>query len=125
MPNPAPPHVAPPTRSADEGPEPERRSERRSAAALAWGPCLRAVREGWRRAWEAHDPEHPAFCRALAAYAQDGRARAVPIGALLRALDALVRPAEGGQAALDFGRARERAGTLLIRSYYRSDIRAD
>jgi hypothetical protein len=31
------------------------------------------------------------------------------------------RPERGGDASLDFGRARELSGTQLIRSYYRAD----
>jgi hypothetical protein len=40
------------------------------------------------------------------------------VATLLRALDIVVCPARGGDARLNFGRARETAGTWLIRSYY-------
>jgi hypothetical protein len=45
----------------------------------------------------------------------------VAVETLLRALDTVVRPEHGGDAALDFGRAREWAGSRLIRSYYCAD----
>jgi hypothetical protein len=95
--------------------------ERRHTPAVARGPYFGAVREAWRRARDAHDPEHPALGLALAAYARDGRARGVPVQTLLRALDTIVRPHEGGDPALAGGALREQAGTLLIRAYYRAD----
>jgi hypothetical protein len=104
-------------RSGFQSPE----SERRHTPAAARGPYFRAVRDAWQRAGAAHDPNHPALALALAAYARDGRARAVPISTLLRALDTVVRPERGGDSELDFGRTREIAGSLLIRSYYRAD----
>jgi hypothetical protein len=68
-----------------------------------------------------NDPRHPRSRLALAAYARDGRARGVAVQTLLRALDTVVAPERGGDAALDFGGAREVAGTMLIRAYYRAD----
>ena len=94
--------------------------ERRHTPAAARGPYFGAVRDAWRLALRAHDAHHPALALAIAAYARDGHARGVPIQTLLRALDTVVRPDRGGDAALDFGTAREVAGTLLIRSYYRA-----
>jgi hypothetical protein len=121
MTDPAQSHHAPPSASAAPTPALDHGPERRHTPAAARGPYFGAVRDAWRRALAAQDPEHPALRLALAAYACDGRARGVPIETLLRALDTVVRPAQGGDAALDFGRARERAGTMLIRSYYRAD----
>lgn len=95
--------------------------ERRRTPAAARGPYFMAVREAWRLARDAGDPDHPRLALAIAAYARDGRARAVPVATLLRALDTVVSPSHGGDPALDFGRARELAGSLLIRSYYRAD----
>jgi hypothetical protein len=92
--------------------------ERRHTPAAARSPYLAAVREAWQRAHAAHDADDPALGLALAAYARDGRARGVPVATLLRALDIVVCPARGGDARLNFGRAREAAGTWLIRSYY-------
>jgi hypothetical protein len=93
-------------------------TERRHTPAAARSPYLAAVREAWQRAHAAHDADDPALALALAAYARDGRARGVPVATLLRALDIVVCPARGGDARLNFGRARETAGTWLIRSYY-------
>ncbi len=127
VPDHAPPAGAPPRPPGPLGqlPEPERgaerRVERRHTPAAARGPYFMAVREAWRRARAAHDAEHAGLCLALAAYAHDGRARGVPVATLLRALDTVVRPDQGGDAALDFARARETAGTRLIRSYYQAD----
>jgi hypothetical protein len=110
------PHLVPPTPS----PLPAL-PERRHTPAAARSPYLAAVREAWRRAHAAHDADDPALGLALAVYARDGRARGVPVTTLLRALDIVVCPAQGGDAHLNFGRAREAAGTQLIRSYYRGD----
>jgi hypothetical protein len=97
---------------------PERVPERRHTPHAVRGTYFGAVREAWQRARAAHEAEHPALRLALAVFARDGRARGVPVEALLRALDTIVRPHAGGDAALDFGRAREAAGALLIRAYY-------
>ena len=111
------PHPVPPV-SAQPAPG---LPERRHTPAAARSPYLIAVREAWRRAHASHDADDVALALALAAYARDGRARGVPVATLLRALDIVVCPARGGDARLDFGRAREVAGTQLIRSYYRGD----
>jgi hypothetical protein len=66
-------------------------------------------------------PALPGTRLALATYARDGRARGVPVSVLLRALDTIVRPSAGGDAALDLGGARALAGTALIRAYYAHD----
>ena len=95
--------------------------ERRRVPTAARSPQLAVVRAAWRAARDAHDPGDPGLARALGAYARDGRARGAPVAALLRGLDALVRPAEGGDERLDFAGARQRAGSLLIRSYYCDD----
>jgi hypothetical protein len=107
-----------PDRSAPLAAEPV---ERRHTPAAARGPYFGAVREAWQVAGRAGNAHHPALALAIAAYARDGHARGVPVQTLLRALDTVVRPERGGEAALDFGRAREVAGTLLIRSYFRAD----
>ncbi len=85
------------------------------------GPYLSAVREAWRSACLLSDPRAPALDLALRAFARDGRARGASVGSLLRALDALVRPTEGGDAGLDVPTLREWAGTQVIRSFYRDD----
>jgi hypothetical protein len=109
-------HHAHPSRAPER--VPERVPERRHTPHAVRGTYFGAVRDAWQRARAAHDAEHPALRLALAMFARDGRARGVPVEALLRALDTIVRPHPGGDAALDFGRAREAAGTLLIRAYY-------
>jgi hypothetical protein len=114
----------PATPAADQRPSaarPEGPAERRRTPEPARGPYLAAVRSAWRLARAADDASHPALALALAAYARDGRARGVPVATLLRALDTVVRPQHGGDAALDFGDARAWAGTQLIRDYYRAD----
>ena len=85
------------------------------------GPYLSAVREAWRTACALRDPRAPALDLALRAFARDGRARGASVGSLLRALDALVRPTDGGDSGLDVPTLREWAGTQVIRSYYRDD----
>jgi hypothetical protein len=87
----------------------------------ARGPYLSAVRDAWRNACLLHDPRSPALDFALRAFARDGRARGASVGSLLRALDALVRPANGGDLELDVPSLREWAGTQVIRSFYRDD----
>ena len=95
--------------------------ERRRVPAAARGPYFLALRAAWRTASEARDGEHPALALAVAAFARDGRARGAPVELLLRALDTIVRPQLGGDAALDFASVREWAGTQLIRAYYQAD----
>ena len=85
------------------------------------GPYLSAVREAWRTACLRHDLRSPALDLALRAFARDGRARGASVGSLLRALDALVRPADGSDSGLDVPTLREWAGTQVIRSFYRDD----
>jgi hypothetical protein len=87
----------------------------------ARGPYLSAVREAWRRARDSHDPHSDALAFALSVFARDGRARGQSVASLLRTLDSLVRPARGGDAALDFDNVREWAGTQVIRAYYQAD----
>ena len=106
-------------RRADQRAEP--RAEQPPHEVSPKGPYLSAVREAWRNASLAHDARSPALDLALRAYARDGRARGASVGSLLRALDALVRPHEGGDAGLDLPTLREWAGTQVIRSYYRDD----
>jgi hypothetical protein len=100
---------------------PDASSERRRLPSAARGPYLDAVRAAWRSAREVHDRRHPALALALAAFARDGRAREVPVEVLLRALDTIVYPQDGGDTQLDFSDARDWAGTLLIRRYYGAD----
>ena len=85
------------------------------------GEYIGAVRDAWRAASLLPDPHSPTLQGALRAFAHDGRARGASVGSLLRALDALVRPHEGGDAGLDVPTLREWAGTQVIRSYYRDD----
>lgn len=85
------------------------------------GPYLGAVREAWRNACRLSDPRSPALDLALRAFARDGRARGASVGSLLRALDSLVRPPDGGDTELDVPTLREWAGTQVIRSFYRDD----
>jgi hypothetical protein len=99
--------------------------ERRRVPPLARSPVFAAVGRAWRAACDAFDPGHAALALALAAYARDGRERGVPVAVLLRALDTVVRPADGGDPALDAGGIRARAGTALIRAYYGGDQRAE
>ena len=87
----------------------------------AKGPYLSAVREAWHSACHLRDPRSPALDFALRAFARDGRARGASVGTLLRALDALVRPADGSDPGLDAPLLREWAGTQVIRSFYRDD----
>jgi hypothetical protein len=112
--------MPPPVRSdADGGPVPPVDGTRLGTPAADDGALFEAVRDAWRSAREARDDRHPALHEALAAYAQDARARDVPIGRLLRTLDTLAY-ATPGEPGLEFGRARELAGAQLIRSYFRT-----
>ena len=106
---------------AESGAHHAERVERRRTPSAARGPYLLAVRDAWQLARDAGDPHHPALALAMAAYARDGRARGVGVSTLLRALDTVVRPPYGENPGLDFGGAREWAGTMLIRSYYQAD----
>ena len=92
--------------------------ERRRTPADARSRHLLAVKEAWRAARDACQLRDPRLARALAAYAPDGRARGGPVTTLLRALDILLNAPDGAHPALDFGRMREWAGTLVIRRYY-------
>jgi hypothetical protein len=100
--------------------------ERRRVPPEARTPYFTAVREAWRRARHAlpltagpgEEGGRRVLALALAAYARDGRARGVPVATLLRALDTVVRPQDGGDPTLDAGGARAWAGSALIRAYY-------
>lgn len=112
-----PPHETPATLGAPD--------ERRHTPVAARGPYLAAVRRAWERARTAGAavrgglPPELALDLALAAYARDGRARQVPVDALLRALDTVVRAGPGGDPDADGLGAWARA--RLIRRYYGAD----
>lgn len=100
------PHGSPSTRPHD----PEMRGVR--------GPYYAAVRDAWAAAHSRLDRSGALLELALRAYARDGRARGVPVSALLIGLDRLTR-AESDNAAPDAESFRELAGTIVIRAYYR------
>ena len=88
-------------------------------------PCgrsayLGAVRDAWRRAREEGSLSTDGLALALCLFARDGRARGVPVHALLQTLDGLVRSAGSGDAA-ELEQARSWAGTQVIRAYHGAD----
>ena len=83
-------------------------------------PYLAAVRDAWARLRAELDPRGDALALALAIFARDGRARGVPVAALLRALDSLIRPT-AEMEGVGFARVREWAGTQVNRADYRAD----
>ena len=93
---------------------------------VARSPYLGAVRDAWRRAWEAGDLYANGLALALCLFARDGRARGVPVHALLQTLDGLIRasgsgdPAELGEIA-ELEQARSWAGAQVIRAYHGAD----
>ena len=86
-------------------------------------PYLGAVRDAWRRAREMREPYADGLALALCLFARDGRARGVPVSALLQTLDGLVRPRVIGDnvelAELEL--ARSWAGAQVIRAYHGAD----
>ncbi len=98
----------------------ERPHEPSAAPGAARSPYLNAVREAWRTAWKEHDPRHPRLDLALRSFARDGCARGLSISTLLRTLDGLAHPGDGG-GDMDLPTMREWAGTTVIRAYFSAD----
>lgn len=88
--------------------------------ALRDGP-FDGVRAAWVAGCRAHAPQHPPLRGALERLARTARAQGVPVGAVLRTLDAVCRPADGGDGALDWDHVRAWAGGVVIAAYYRDD----
>ena len=80
-----------------------------------------AVRAAWQQSLARCEPHHEPLAVALRAFAREARAHAVSAAVLLTALDALIRPSMGGDAALDWDHVREWAGMIAIRAYYQDD----
>jgi hypothetical protein len=80
-----------------------------------------AVREAWQQSLVRCEPHHEPLAVALRAFAREARAHAVSAAVVLTALDALIRPNLGGDAALDWDHVREWAGMVAIRAYYQDD----
>ena len=80
-----------------------------------------AVRTAWSAGRAAHHPHYPPLERALEHLARHARTQEIPMSAVLRTLDAVCRPAVGGDDALDWDHVRAWAGGVVIHAYYRSD----
>ncbi|GJG85514.1 hypothetical protein tb265_06950 [Gemmatimonadetes bacterium T265] len=80
-----------------------------------------AVRAAWRDGHAARHPQYPPLERALERLARAARDHGIVTSAVLRTLDAVCRPADGGDDALDWDHVREWAGGVVIRAYYRAD----
>ena len=80
-----------------------------------------AVREAWQGSLAVCDATYEPLAVALRAFAREARTRGLPAATVLTALDALIRPSAGGNAALDWDHVRQWAGTVAIRAYYQDD----
>lgn len=80
-----------------------------------------AVEVAWRDAVDRRDWKSPTLETALRSLARQARRRGVPMSAVLRALNGIVRPEAGGDSSLDADGMREWAGTVVITAYYHHD----
>jgi hypothetical protein len=77
--------------------------------------------DAWREARERRDAHDGRFELALKAFGVYARARGVPPADMLRALNAVIDPRNGGDSTLDWDDLRQHAGQIAIASYYRDD----
>ena len=82
---------------------------------------LEEVRGAWRTACERREPRLPALHAAVVDLARDARANGGEAAAVLRALDSVIRPEQGGDRRLDCDHVRELLGRTAIRAFYRDD----
>lgn len=92
------------------------RPERRRLPAAVRGPYLAAVRRAWRAGVAPVE-----LALALAAFARDGRARALPLDVLLRALDVVLAEPDGRGAMTEAGALRGWAAAHVLRLYHGLD----
>lgn len=85
------------------------------------GPLFERLLAGWHAARERRDAEDDRFALALRAFGVYARAQGASPVDMLRALNAVIDPRRGGDADLDWDGLRERAGQVVIASYYRDD----
>ena len=85
------------------------------------GAPFHRVRDAWAEARLRCDPELPELADALRGLARHARAKGIAVAEVLKALDAVIRPERGGEAALDWDHQREIAGRIAIRSFYHDD----
>jgi hypothetical protein len=96
-------------------------SEMRSMPDALRGPAFDRMHDAWAEARRRHEPELPAFVDSLKALARDAREKHLDVAELLKALDSVTRPENGGEPGLDWDHVREIAGRVVIRAYYRDD----
>ena len=85
------------------------------------GPAFDRMHDAWAEARRRHEPELPVFIDSLKALARDARDKNLDVAELLKALDSVTRPENGGEPGLDWDHVREIAGRVVIRAYYRDD----
>ena len=102
---------APPRARDDSGPQ---RSRVRSS-------YLASVRDAWRHARAERDPCTSSLALALCLFTCDGRARGVPVDALLQTVDALLRPEADSAELADLEPVRAWASAHIIRAFHRAD----